>query len=76
MNEQQQRREQAKALEQIRAGLATKVRILVAADCCPVCRHFAGAYAFDDAPLLPLEGCSREDGCHAVYAPVLDRFGP
>lgn len=76
MDEQQQRLEQAKSLDLIRAGLATKVRILVAADCCPVCRHFEGAYPLDDVPELPLEGCSRADGCNAVYAPVLDRFGP
>lgn len=76
MDEQQQRLEQAKALTRIRNGLATKVRILVAGNACPVCQHFEGAYALDDVPELPLEGCSRADGCNAVYAPVLDRFGP
>lgn len=72
----ERREEQAVALERIRNGLATKVRILVAPDCCPVCREFEGAYDFDDAPVLPLEGCSRVGGCNAVYAPVLDRYGP
>ena len=76
LDERQRRREQAKSLDRIRAGLATKVRILVPSDCCPVCRHFEGTYALDDVPELPLEGCSRADGCNAVYAPVLDRFGP
>lgn len=70
------RAEQAEALERIRSGLATKVRILIAADACPVCRAWEGAYDFDDAPELPLEGCSRNGGCNAVYAPVLDQFGP
>jgi hypothetical protein len=63
-------------LERIRNGLATKVRILVSHNSCPVCRSFEGAYEFDDAPELPLEGCSSPDRCHTYYAPVLDRFGP
>ncbi|WP_374687696.1 hypothetical protein [Promineifilum sp.] len=72
----EQREEQRAALDRIRKGLATRVRILVAPDACPVCRAFEGAYEFDDVPELPLEGCSRVGGCNAVYAPVLDRFGP
>jgi hypothetical protein len=63
-------------LERIRQGLATKVRILVSHNSCPVCRSFEGAYEFDEVPELPLEGCSNPTGCHAYYAPVLDRFGP
>lgn len=76
IDEARRREEQKKALEKIRNGLATKVRILVAADACPTCRHFEGAYDFDDVPELPIEGCSRPGGCNAFYAPVLDRFGP
>lgn len=72
----ERRVEQRAALERIRKGLATRVRILVAPDACPVCRACEGAYEFDDVPELPLEGCSRPGGCNAVYAPVLDRFGP
>lgn len=72
----ERREEQRAALDRIRKGLATRVRILVAPDACPVCRAFEGAYEFDDVPELPLEGCSRVGGCNAVYAPVLDRFGP
>jgi hypothetical protein len=70
------RAEQKAALENIRKGLATRVRILVAPDACPVCRAFEGAYDFDAIPELPLEGCSRVGGCNAVYAPVLDLYGP
>jgi hypothetical protein len=72
----ERREEQRVALEKIRNGLATRVRILVAPDACPVCRAREGAYAFDDVPELPLEGCSRVGGCNAVYAPVLDLYGP
>lgn len=72
----ERRAEQKVALERIRNGLATKVRILVSADSCPVCSLYDGAYEFDDVPELPLEGCSRPGGCNAVYEPVLDRYGP
>ncbi|MCL4870182.1 MAG: hypothetical protein KJ063_14550 [Anaerolineae bacterium] len=69
--------EHAAALKRIREGLATKVRILVPADACPVCRHYEGVYEFeDDIPAIPFEGCSCPDGCRAYYAPVLDRRGP
>lgn len=68
-------KEYAKALEQIKSGLATKVRIFAPADACPVCTMVEGVYEFDDVPELPLEGCSCE-GPMAMYAPVLDQFGP
>lgn len=76
MDEETKRLEQQQALARIQQGLATKVRILVAQDGCPVCQHYAGGYPLDAVPELPLEGCSRADGCNAVYAPVLDMFGP
>ena len=64
-------------LDRIReGGVATKVRILVHDDCCPVCRHYEGAYDFDDVPVLPMESCSHPLGCRCRYAPVLDRRGP
>ena len=72
----QRREEQRAALERIRNGLATRVRILVEPDACPVCRACEGAYEFEAVPELPLEGCSRPGGCNAVYAPVLDLYGP
>lgn len=63
-------------LDRIKAGLATKVRILASHDSCPVCKAYEGAYDFDDVPALPNEGCSHPSGCRCFYAPVLDRFGP
>lgn len=69
-------KEQKKALENIKNGLATKVRILAHVDCCPFCEAMEGAYSFDDVPVLPHEECSHHDGCRCSYAPVLDQFGP
>ena len=70
------RAEQNKALENIKNGLATKVRVVIAKDACPVCEAMAGAYDFDDVPELPIEGCSHPGGCRCRYEPVLDLFGP
>lgn len=71
------RAEQQAALKKIReGGVATKVRILIHPDACPVCFAIEGAYEFDDVPVIPHEGCSRPGGCNAYYAPVLDRKGP
>ncbi|MEM7799065.1 MAG: hypothetical protein AAF633_07750 [Chloroflexota bacterium] len=69
-------KEYAAALEKIKSGLATKVRIFAPAEACPVCTMSEGVYEFEDVPELPLEGCSCLDGHHAMYAPVLDQFGP
>lgn len=60
----------------VEGGIATKVRILVDRDACPVCQAAAGAYEFGVVPQLPHEGCSHNDGCRCYYAPVLDRRGP
>ncbi len=60
----------------VEGGVATKVRILAAHDCCPVCRAVSGAYDFDEVPELPLIGCSHPLGCRCHYAPVLDMRGP
>jgi hypothetical protein len=68
--------EQQKALENIRKGLATRVRILAHRDCCPFCSAMEGAYEFDDVPELPHDECSHPGGCRCFYAPVLDQFGP
>jgi hypothetical protein len=70
-------KEHIAALKKIKEGLATKVRILVPDDACPLCVSIARVYNFDeDIPTLPPDGCSCIQGCKAMYAPVLDQFGP
>lgn len=66
----------AAALEKIKNGLATKVRIFAPADACPVCTDLQGVYSFEDVPALPPEGCSCVPEPRTMYAPVLDQFGP
>ena len=73
----QRAKEQKKALKTIiDNGIATGVRIMASHDSCPLCRAMEGAYAFDEVPELPHEGCSHPQGCRCVYQPVLDRRGP
>ena len=52
------------------------VRVSVNADCCPACAAAQGAHAKDDAPLLPVEGCSGANGCRCHYEPVLTEIYP
>lgn len=66
----------AAALEKIKNGLATKVRIFAPADACPVCTDLEGVYEFETVPPLPPEGCTCVPEPRAMYAPVLDQFGP
>ncbi len=48
----------------------------VADDACPVCQKLQGAYPKDEAPRLPVEGCSHKDGCRCFYQPVLTEIYP
>ncbi len=52
------------------------VRISVSGDCCPACRQAEGAYIKEQAPLLPIRGCSHGLGCRCYYQPVLDEVYP
>lgn len=47
------------------------VRLVVAHDCCPACREAEGTYDKNEAPSLPIEGCSRANGCRCFYEPML-----
>ena len=52
------------------------VRIAVMDDCCPACRQMEGAYAKDEIPQLPIQGCSHALGCRCYYQPVLEYIYP
>ena len=62
----------AVALAHFRANPRVKaVRVTVAGDACPVCYGAMKTYSKDEAPHLPLEGCSHEHGCRCFFEPVL-----
>jgi hypothetical protein len=45
-------------------------------DCCHACLEMQGAYPKDQAPRLPIQGCSHSDGCRCFYQPVLGDIYP
>jgi hypothetical protein len=45
-------------------------------DACPACEKLQGAYSKDEAPRLPIEGCSHPNGCRCFYQPVLNDIFP
>lgn len=52
------------------------VRLVVAHDCCPACRLVEGTYDKNQAPRLPVEGCSHNLGCRCYYEPMLSDIYP
>lgn len=45
-------------------------------DCCNVCLEMQGAYSKEEAPSLPVEGCSHQHGCRCFYQPELGDIYP
>lgn len=52
------------------------VELIVHQDSCPACQELKGRYDKDQAPTLPVEGCSHESGCRCFYQPVLESIFP
>ena len=50
------------------------IRLVVSDKACPVCASYEGTYLKNEAPLLPLEGCSGD--CHCFYEPLLLELYP
>ena len=57
----------------IKAGGSIRgVRVLVSEDSCPTCRALAeSTYTPDNAPVLPLAGCTHPTGCRCAYTLVM-----
>lgn len=52
------------------------VHVIVHEDACPACQEIAGTYSKDQAPSLPVIGCSHENGCRCFYQPLLEEIFP
>lgn len=52
------------------------IRLVVAHDCCPACHEAEGTFPKDQAPALPVEGCSHPLGCRCFYEPMLNEIYP
>lgn len=61
----------------VKAGGAIQgVRILVGEDSCAECRlHADIVYSPEDAPILPLDGCTHAEGCRCAYTPAMKASG-
>ena len=67
----------AVALERFKQNPRVRaVRLAVPADACPVCQGLQGTYDKNQAPHLPIEGCSNHNGCCSYYEPLLDEIYP
>ena len=52
------------------------VRLMAMQDACPACLEASRAYEKNEAPRLPVEGCSHGLGCRCFYQPYLDDIYP
>jgi hypothetical protein len=66
-----------RVLERYRLGMRAHgairgVRIIAGSDSCPACRALArGVYSPDEAPIIPIAGCTHPDGCRCAYRAVM-----
>jgi hypothetical protein len=67
----------AAALKKFQANPRVQsVRLVVPGDACPACLALEGTYSKDQAPALPVEGCSEPNGCRCFYEPMLTEIYP
>ncbi len=52
------------------------VHVASAEGACPACLAVQGTYPKDQAPTLPVEGCSHPQGCRCFYQPTLEEIFP
>ncbi len=52
------------------------INVISFEDSCPACQAIQGTYPKDQAPKLPVEGCSHENGCRCFYQPFLGEIFP
>lgn len=69
--------ETAVALAALRANpRVRRIRVIVAHDACPACRKAERDHVKQDAPDLPVPGCSSPSGCRCWYEPALSEIYP
>ncbi len=68
--------EQAEILQRMRENPRVDLIRVAGPRDCSTAQMVQGAYAKDDVPELPIEGCSRPDGCICAYKPVLNDIYP
>ena len=69
-------RQQAAALETLQANPRVDLVRISGPHDCSTAQTVQGVYRKDGVPSLPVEGCSRTDGCICAYEPVLNDIYP
>lgn len=70
-----------RVLDRYRLGMRARgairgVRIITSDDSCPACRATADkTFLPDDAPIIPIAGCTHPEGCRCAYTPVMTYEG-
>lgn len=58
-------------------GAIRGVRIITSSDSCPTCRKYAKViFGLDEAPPIPISGCTNPKGCRCTYTAAMDYDGP
>ena len=68
--------EQADILQRMRANSRVDLVRIAGPRDCSTAQTVQGVYSKEDIPELPIEGCSRPDGCICAYKPVLNDIYP
>jgi hypothetical protein len=69
-------KQQAEILVRLRANPRVLTIRVAAPEECNVGQSVQGVYSKEDAPELPVKGCSRPGGCICAYEPILDEIFP
>jgi len=67
---------QAEILEKFRTNPRVDLVRIAGPRDCSTAQTVQGVYSKDDVPELPVQGCSRADGCICAYKPVLNDIYP
>ena len=69
-------KQQGELLAQLRANPRVELVRVAGPQDCSTAQTVQGVYSKLEVPLLPVEGCSRPDGCICTYEPVLNDIYP
>jgi hypothetical protein len=68
--------QQAAALDKLQANPRVELVRVAGPYDCSTAQTVQGVYSKHDVPALPVEGCSRPNGCICAYGPVLNDIYP
>ncbi|MGH2581780.1 MAG: hypothetical protein ACRDFQ_02635 [Anaerolineales bacterium] len=68
--------QQGQILAKLRANPRVELVRVAGPDDCSTAQTVQGVYYKAHVPMLPVEGCSRSEGCICAYEPVLNDIYP